>query len=74
MRGHSCIALSCEIFRRPYNLFIPSRCSRMLGVRVLMHFYFWNIEGTLVPIDHCAFKVTFLFHVFIRSKHLTVLC
>lgn len=43
-------------------------------VRVLMHFCFWNIEGTLVSIDHCGFKVMFLFHVFIRSKHLTVLC
>lgn len=63
----------CKIF---WDHMISLSCLGALEcvVRVLMHFSFWNIEGTLLPVDHCGFKVMVLYHVFIRSKHLSVLC
>lgn len=73
MRGHSCIALLCEIFW-DHTISLSPLGALECVVRMLVHFYFWNIEGALVPIDRCGFKDTFLFHVFIRSKHLTGLC
>lgn len=72
MKWHSCNAPKCEIFWDNAISLSPLGALECV-VRVLMHFYFWNIEGTLVPVDHCGFKVMFLFNVFIRSKHLTVL-
>lgn len=47
-----------EIFRdHTISLFSLGALDCVVGV--LMHFYFWNTEGTLVPIDHCGFKDIF---------------
>lgn len=73
MKGQNCIALLCAMFG-DHTVSISPLGALGCVVRVLMHFYFWSTEGTLVPVNHCDLKLPFLFHVFTMSKHLSALC